>query len=155
MIFYLGIEEMFKIFVAFVLEKEKLYLTYFITATSLESLSNLLLQLGLYFEINIKKCLFGNINTKNDGFENLLLLYCKGYIWCCKYRNTLPTLAGFKLYVFQYLKTLQVIYTIQSRSDNFVLTWGILYGHLVAGAELPDTQTPPGPNLPVQDGVQD
>ena len=119
------------------------------------TLSNLLLQLGLYFEINIKKCLFGNTNTKNDSFENLLLLYCKGYIWCCKYRNTLPTLAGFKLYVCQYLKTLQVIYTIQSRSDNFVLTWGILYGHLVAGAELPDTQPPPGPNLPVQDGAQD
>ena len=39
-----------------------------------------------------------------------------------------------------------MIYTIQSRSDNFTVTWGILYDHLVAGAETTLILPPPGPN---------
>ena len=71
--------------------------------------------------------LFGNPNEKSDSLENSLILLVKKYLWTSKFKESLPTLNGFKNVLKYYLDSLSVTYEILGNSVQFDEIWGRLY----------------------------
>ena len=71
--------------------------------------------------------LFGNPKEKSNSLENTLILLVKKYIWCSKFKDSIPTLIGFKNVLKYYLNSLSVTYEILGNSVQFDEIWGRLY----------------------------
>ena len=101
-----------------------------LTSEFLGQLINFLLSLNVNIDLNLKKVLFGDPSKKAMSFENLMILYIKGFIWQCKIKNAIPTLRGFKSYLKLFLSTLKFVHTILNIEDVFNQNWYI-YEHLL------------------------
>ena len=77
-----------------------------LTSEFLGQLINFLLSLNVNIDLNLKQVLFGDPSKRAMSFENLMILYIKGFIWQCKIKNAIPTLRGFKSYLKLFLSTL-------------------------------------------------
>ena len=85
----------------------------------LGQLINFLLSLNVNIDLNLKKVLFGDPSKRAMSFENLMILYIKGFIWQCKIKNAIPTLRGFKSYLKLFLSTLKFVHTILNIENIF------------------------------------
>ena len=71
--------------------------------------------------------LFGNPKEKSNSLENTLILLVKKFLWTSKFKESIPTLNGFKNVLKYYLDSLSVTYEILGNSVQFDETWGRLY----------------------------
>lgn len=108
-----------------------LFVTCQVTRQFLENITEYLSHLNLGIVLTVKKVLFGDIVSESMSFQNLMILYIKGYVWNCKYKKTRPNLNHFKRYVKSYLNTLKLVHTFLNTEHDFFLRWGILYEHLI------------------------
>ena len=113
----------------------------------LGELEQFLHEIHLPVRFNEKNVLFGNPDLSAQSFQNLIILYIKGFIWFCKHSKTRPCLNKFKSYVRPYIKTLKLIATFRNDSDNFDGDWHIIDFHLVEHSEhLVIRANPPEPD---------
>ena len=101
------------------------------TSGFLTQLCTFLETLNVALNLSIKKVLFGDPTKGSMSFENMMILYIKGFTWQCKLKSTTPTLRGFKSYLKCLLSTLKYVYTILKVENVFEQNWHILYDHLL------------------------
>ena len=104
-----------------------LFVTCQVTKQFLEHFTNFLNGLNQGFRITKKKILFGDPVSESMSFQNLLLLYIKGFIWNCKYKRTHPNLRGFKRYVEPSLNTLKLVHVYLNTEHEYYRCWGIFH----------------------------
>ena len=71
--------------------------------------------------------LFGNHREKSNSLENTLILLGKKFLWTSKFKNSIPTINGFKNVLKWYLGNLAVTSEILGKSVEFDEMWGRLY----------------------------
>ena len=71
--------------------------------------------------------LFGNPNEPSNSLENTLILLVKKFIWSSKFKNSIPTLNGFKHVLKFYLDNLSVASEMLGKATEFDTIWGRLY----------------------------
>ena len=74
--------------------------------------------------------MFGLHDEMAYSEKNLILLIAKKFIWVQKFREQLPSLAGFKPYLLDFLTNLKFICEIKNDGDNYAECWGDLLAHL-------------------------
>jgi hypothetical protein len=111
----------------------------------LDELEQFLHEINLPVRFDEKNVLFGNPDLSAQSFQNLIILYFKGFIWFCKHSKTHPCLSKFKSYVRPYIKSLELIATFKNDLDSFSRDWHIFDYHLVAGPATGEEQTEPDP----------
>ena len=104
------------------------------TQAFLRDLNRWLLNIHQKYSIPVKRLniLFGIHNEDANSERNLIIMLAKKYIWTQKFRDTVPTVAGFKNYPSDFLTNLKAIYAIKNDTDQFAESWDILLAHLRA-----------------------
>ena len=97
----------------------------------LQNVDAFLREQNIIIPLNLKHFLFGILKEPISTLSNMIILYCKGYIWQCKQNDSLPNLLGFKRHLIMILKTIHCKNLINP-SLNMFEDWRILYEHLIA-----------------------
>jgi hypothetical protein len=86
--------------------------------------------IGSALNINEKEILFGDLTTKIDSVENILLMHGKAYIWQCKLYEKQPCIIAFKKYFKIILTNIKYMYMIMNKNDVFDSNWILFHVHL-------------------------
>ena len=73
--------------------------------------------------LNRNSILFGVHRERPDSVINIMILLGKKYIWGTKFRETRPTLLGFKFALGDFLDNLKVVLTIKHKLNEFIELW--------------------------------
>ena len=72
----------------------------------------------------------------------MIILAAKKFIWIQKFRELVPGLDRFKIYLFDFIKNLKYIHDFKNDNDTFAESWNSLLQHLEATIE--DGENPVG-----------